>query len=243
MFFPIRDDNPTRTKPWVTYGLIALNVAVYVTVSMGESVGLYWLTAWYGLVPTRLLADPWGESVTAITSMFMHGSIMHLASNMWFLHIFGDNLEDVLGRVRYLVFYLLAGLVAAAAQVVTDAGSSIPMVGASGAIAGVIGGYMVLYPRAPILAFNTIPLLWLFMGIFLQLPAWVIAVVFFGQNVLMAYQFVGGAGSAGVAIFAHLGGFIAGLVLIRPMLGRRRIASRVWGGWHTARRRPPRHRR
>ena len=240
MFFPIRDDNPTRGTPWVTHGLIALNVAVFVVVSMGESVGRYWLTAWYGLVPTRLLADPFGEVVTVLTSMFMHGGVMHLASNMWFLHIFGDNLEDVLGRARYVAFYLLAGVAAAAAQVFTNTGSSLPMVGASGAIAGVIGGYMVLYPKAPILAFNTVPLLWLFMGIFLQLPAWVIACVFFGQNVLMA---LGGAGSAGVAIFAHLGGFVAGLLLIRPLLGRRQVQARVWGGWHTTRRRPPRFRR
>ena len=138
MFFPIRDDNPTRGTPWVTHGLIALNVAVFVVVSMGESVGRYWLTAWYGLVPTRLLADPFGEVVTVLTSMFMHGGVMHLASNMWFLHIFGDNLEDVLGRARYVAFYLLAGVAAAAAQVFTNTGSSLPMVGASGAIAGVM---------------------------------------------------------------------------------------------------------
>ncbi len=229
MFFPIRDDNPTRSQPWLTYVVIALNVSVFAMVSLGESAGQYWLTAWYGLVPARLVADPSGEWFTIFSSMFMHGGIVHLASNMWFLHIFGDNLEDVLGRRRYLFFYLLTGVAAAALQVITDSDSSIPMVGASGAIAGVVAGYIMLFPRARILALNTVPLLWLLMGIFVHVPAWVIAFIFFFQNLLMAYQSLGGA-TVGVAIFAHLGGFIAGLALIGPLLGARplrRGASRA----------------
>jgi membrane associated rhomboid family serine protease len=235
MFFPIRDDNPTRGVAWVTYALMATNVAVHIALDARALRGEFWLTAWYGLVPSRFFADPSGEALTVLTSMFMHGGWMHLASNMWFLHIFGDNLEDALGRGRYVLFYLAAGVGAAAAQVLIDPASRVPMVGASGAIAGVVGGYMVLYPRAPIVALNTFPPLWLFLGVFVVLPAWVIALVFFGQNLLMGTQALGDIGGAGVAFFAHIGGFVAGLALVRPLLGKRSITPRVWGGWSEAR--------
>jgi membrane associated rhomboid family serine protease len=237
MFFPLRDDNPTRRAPWVTYLLIASNVLVHLWVVRAHAAGAFWLPAWYGLVPARFFADPLGEVVTLASSMFMHGGWLHLASNMWFLHIFGDNLEDGLGHVRYLCFYLLCGLAAALAQAWVDPVSQIPMVGASGAIAGVVGAYMLIHPRAPILSLNTVPLLWLFMGIFVVVPAWVIALLFFVQNLLMAYQSLGSLGEAGVAFFAHLGGFVAGLALIKPLLGKQRVERRTWHGFQPETRR------
>lgn len=230
LFFPLRDVNPTRRVPWLNHGLIALNIGVFLFTWLRQGSGEFWLTAWYGLVPTRLLSDPAGESVTVLSSMFMHGGWVHLGSNMWFLHIFGDNLENTLGRAKYLAFYLLCGLAAAAAQVASDTGSSVPMVGASGAIAGVVAGYVVLYPRAPILAFNTVPLLWLFLGLVVTLPAWVIALLFFGQNLVLAWSFAENMAGAGVAFFAHLGGFVGGFLLIRPFVGPERPVLPVWHG-------------
>lgn len=230
LFFPLRDENRARRAPLLNYALISANVLVFLWMGFRELSGQFWLSPWLGLVPTRFLADPAGEAGTLFSSMFMHAGWLHLASNMWFLHIFGDNLEDVLGRTRYLLFYGACGVFAGLAQISSDTGSSIPMVGASGAIAGVVGGYVVLYPRAPILAFNTVPLLWLFLGLVVILPAWVIALLFFGQNLLLAWTFAESAGGPGVAFFAHLGGFVAGLALIRPMLGHREHTPRAWDG-------------
>src|SRR5450432_3926921 len=158
---PIRDDNPTRTRPYVTYALIGLNILAFLFETAALRIhGDAYVISGYGLVPSRIAADPTGELFTVITSMFMHGGFMHLASNMLFLWIFGDNVEDAIGRVRYIVFYLLCGLCAAAAQVLTDPGSPAAMIGASGAIAGVLGAYLVLYPRAPVTVVNPMPLLW-----------------------------------------------------------------------------------
>lgn len=250
MFFPIRDDNPTRTTPFVNWLLIAINVGVFVwtwttdvqnAVQFGDVPSL---VEGYGLVPRRFLYDPTTQLPSVFTSMFMHGGWFHLLSNMWFLHLFGDNVEDTLGHGRYLLFYLVCGVAAAAAQIAMDPSSTIPMVGASGAIGGVVGGYLVLYPRAPILAFNMVPLLWLFLGIMLVVPAWVIALIFLGQNLWLAYQNAGGAGSGGVAFAAHLGGFFAGLLLIKLMAAGRPVERRVWPGVRYAKRslssvRPP----
>lgn len=234
MFLPLRDDNPTRSVPWVTYSLIVANVAVHLMVLSSALQGEFWLTAWHGFVPARFLADPVGELPTLLSSMFLHGGWFHLASNLWFLHIFGDNLEDALGKWRYLLFYLCCGVAAAFAQLLVDVDSRIPMVGASGAIAGVVGGYMLLFPRAPIVSLNTVPLFWLFMGVFVVVPAWVIALIFFAQNLVMGTQSLANVGQAGVAFFAHIGGFLAGLVLVKPLLGKRAVERRVWSGF-----RPP----
>lgn len=221
MFFPIRDDNPTRSVPIITYLLIGANLGAYLWTGLNESQGAFWFTAWYGLVPRRLLQDLSGELFTVLSSMFMHGGLYHLASNMWFLHLFGDNVEDVLGRGRYLAFYLLCGGAAALAQILIEPLSAVPMIGASGAIGGVVGGYLMLYPRAPILAVNMVPLLWLFMGVLLVVPAWVIVLLFLSQNLLLAFENAVGFGSGGVAFAAHLGGFACGVMLIRVMaLGR-----------------------
>ena len=224
---PIGDRNPTRTTPFVNYAIIVLNILVFVwqtIVILGG--GEAWLTAGYGLVPSRIANDPTGEAFTVLTSMFMHGGLLHIAGNMLFLHIFGDNVEDELGHVRYAVFYLLSGVGAAAAQYMVDTSSQVPMVGASGAIAGVLGAYMVLHPSAPIMVLLPI-------GLFIELPAWVVTGLWFA---IQLYSGLGsGAATSGVAFFAHIGGFVAGLVLIRPFrAGRERVERERWSGW-----RPP----
>jgi len=172
--------------------------------------------------------------------MFMHGSFSHIAGNMLFLWIFGDNVEDAIGHFRYVGFYLLCGLCAALAQVLTGPGSSAPMVGASGAIAGVLGAYLVLYPRAPITVINPIPFLWLFLGILIVLPAWVVIGAWFGLNLLGGVNSLGLGSSGGVAFFAHIGGFLAGVLAVRPLLGGRTPA--VAGRFAGFRRSDPRNR-
>ncbi len=183
---PIRDDNPTRRFPVINYLLLGLNVVVWLWEVNVEQSGATWLTAAYGLVPRRFLADPGGEAFTIFLSMFMHGSWAHVGGNMLFLYIFGDNVEDALGHWRYVAFYLTGGLCAAAAQIFVDPSSTIPMVGASGAIAGVLGGYMVLFPRAPITVLNPIFPLWFLIGPLLVFPAWLVMGEWFAMNFLWA---------------------------------------------------------
>ncbi len=238
---PIGDRNPTRTKPLVNYLLIAGTVAAFLfqswlTLTGGEA----WVVPGYGLVATRFFGDPPGESFTLFTSMFMHGGFVHLGFNMLFLYIFGDNVEDAVGHGRYLAFYLTCGVLAGVAQIAIDPSSPTPMVGASGAIAGVLGAYMLLYPTAPVIVVNPLPFLWLFFGLFLELPAWVVAAEWLIVNLFSGVQSLAGmGGEGGVAFFAHLGGFAAGMVLVRPLLlGRARVERQRWSGF-----RPPDRRR
>ena len=239
---PLRDINPIRTTPFVNYLLILGNVAAFVKLSSLPP----WYEPGYALVPARVVADPIGESFTILTSMFMHANLAHLAGNLWFLWIFGDNVEDALGHGRYLSFYLLGGVVAAITQVATSGASPVPMVGASGAIAAVTGAYLVLYPRAPILVMNPVPFFWLFMGITLIVPAWIVVGEFFLMNVLMGVQTLGEqalsggeVAKGGVAVFAHLGGFVAGVLTVKPMSrGREQTRHPAWDGWRP----PPRSR-
>lgn len=223
--FPIRDHNPSRRPALVTYALIGLNVAVFLAMlpSYGNDQALLSLYSTWALVPARIsMGDGY---YTVFTSMFMHGGIMHLGGNMLFLWIFGDNLEDEMGHVRYLGFYLLCGVAAGMAQYIAAPDARVPMVGASGAIAGVLGGYMVLFPKARVDVF-------VFFIIFFKvfpLPAWVMLGLWFGIQVL------GEAGSnsgAGVAYLAHIGGFVAGVVATVPLwlkLGGRAYWDRTHG--------------
>jgi membrane associated rhomboid family serine protease len=236
---PIRDHLPTRTFPFVNYLLIAANIAAFVLEATASVDGLRLetLTATWGLVPARLFADPVLGVETIFTSMFMHGGLAHLGGNMLFLWIFGDNVEDALGHARYLVFYLLGGLGAAAAQVLIDPSSTIPMVGASGAISSVLAAYVILYPRSLITVVNPIPILWLFYGFFLLFPAWLVIGLFFIVNLWDALM--NPARGGGVAFMAHVGGFLAGAFLLRLfMSGRTRMDDYArWQQW--ARRRQP----
>lgn len=236
MFLPLRDENPTARRPVVNYALIAANLVIFALVWLGRGAGITWVEPGYGLVPRRLMADPMGEAFTLVTSQFLHAGWSHLGLNMLALHIFGDNLEEVLGRKKYLLFYLLGGVLAALAHYASDVGSRVPMIGASGAIAAVIGGYVLLFPRAPVLVLNLFPLLWLFGLLTIAIPAWWVALEFFVANALPAF-FMGG--DSGVAVFAHLGGLIAGLVLIRPMMGSARVEPRRFRGFRNAERAAP----
>jgi membrane associated rhomboid family serine protease len=239
---PLRDRLPRRRAPIVNYALIFLNVLAFIGERADLTGGDARVLERWGLVPAYLLADPLGRAPTVLTSMFMHDPTgwAHIGGNMLFLWIFGDNVEDALGRWRYLAFYLLSGLAAAAAQVLLDPSSGVPMVGASGAIAGVLAAYGTLYPRSPITVLNPIPLLWLFFGLFLELPAWVVIGEFFLMNLAYGLGMLGGHAATGVAFFAHLGGFVAGLFLVRIFLDRRRGRNHDdWEGLRPPPRRPP----
>ena len=240
VFIPVRDINPTRTTPIVTYVIIAANILVWLWQLSLQVTGRGWLEAGYSVVPVRLTGDPTGESFTILTSMFMHANLAHIGGNMLFLYIFGDNVEDSLGHGRYVVFYLACGAAAALAQVLVGPGSHVPMIGASGAISGVLGAYVVLYPRAPIMVLNPVFLLWFVLGPLLVFPAWLAIGMWFFWNLLGGLGSLAGQGGM-VAFFAHLGGFAAGLMLIRPwMRGRQRRQAKRWEGWQRPRRPPPR---
>lgn len=232
---PIRDTNPTRSVPFVNFMLIGVNVIVWLFEVTAIQSGASWVIPGYGVVPSRIVNDPAGEAFTIFTSMFMHGGWEHLGGNMLFLYIFGDNIEDALGHLRYFAFYLACGVAAAGAQIGIDPTSQIPMVGASGAIAGVLGAYLVLFPQAPILVVNPVFPLWFLLGIFLEFPAWLVVGEWFLWNLIRGVASLGVASVGGVAFFAHLGGFVLGLLAIRPwMLGRARRDAQRWHGW-----RPP----
>lgn len=215
---PLRDINPTERRPYVTYALIALNVGVWLYQWM-LGPGIQAFVQEWGVVPYYLTQEPsLGSWLTPLTSMFLHGGWMHLLGNVWFLHVFGDNIEDALGRGRYVVFYLLAGFAAVAAQVAIDPGSKVPMIGASGAIAGVLGGYFMLHPRARVVT-------WLPPIFFVELPAWVFLFVWFGLQLFHGFSSLGDVGLGDVAFFAHIGGFVAGLGLVKLLQPSKRSGS------------------
>lgn len=230
---PLRDQLPTRRRPVVTYALIALNVLAYLVESAAVAASGPGVVFEWGLVPVRFANDPLAELPNVLSSMFLHApdTWWHLGGNMLFLWIFGDNVEDALGRGRYVAFYLLSGLAAALAQVLIDPSSTIPMVGASGAIAGVLAAYGSLHPTASITVLNPVPPLWLIFGPVFRLPAWLVILEFFAMNLFSGLATLGRA-QGGVAFFAHLGGFVAGLVLVRFFFDdserRRRDALDEW---------------
>ncbi|MDE9451040.1 rhomboid family intramembrane serine protease [Aliiroseovarius sp. Z3] len=210
--FPIRDHNPSERTPYVTYGLIAVNLMVFLMMLplYGNEAASGRVFIQYGLIPLRLMNGDGCETI--LTSMFLHGGFMHFAGNMLFLWIFGDNLEDILGHVRFAIFYLVSGLGAALLQVAADVSSVVPMVGASGAIAGVMGGYLLLFPRA------RVDVLFIIVVIFkvVPFPAWLMLLLWFGLQVVngaLNWSQMGG----GVAYWAHAGGFIAGFLFVLPV--------------------------
>lgn len=214
---PLRDDNPTTSRPYVTVGLIAINVLVFFyQLSLGPN-GFERFVYQYGAIPAvifgsrelppSVVAIP--PSFSLITSMFLHGSIMHLVGNMLFLWIFGNNIEDATNHGRFIVFYIVTGIAASMTHMLIDVRSAIPTIGASGAISGVLGAYLMLYPRAQVLVL--IPL-----GFFTRLmyvPAGVALGIWFLLQIIQGSMTVGRTGG-GVAWFAHAGGFVAGMLLI-----------------------------
>ena len=241
--FPYKDDNPTLTTPIATLVLIGVNVAAWILIQgMGTEPRLSASVCHLGLIPGAVLgqiapgtaipgnglACETGSPLwyTVITSMFLHGGWLHLLGNMWFLWVFGNNVEDSMGRLRFVAFYLVTGIAAATAQAAVNPSSAIPMVGASGAISGVMGAYIILYPRVKVHMV-------IFLGIFITRIA--VPAVF-----MLAYWFVlqllGGIPalakeSGGVAFWAHAGGFVAGMLLIyffkSPALVSQRLAHRL----------------
>ena len=212
--FPIRDHNPSGRTPFVTIALIAVNVLVFLGYFTSQSeweLNRFFMT--WGLVPARVMTGDGLE--TLVTSMFLHGGWMHLAGNMLFLWIYGDNLEEELGHFGFLLFYLAAGLAAAGLQLWSDLDSRIPMVGASGAIAGVMGGYLLLFPRAKV---DVLFIFVIFFRIF-AIPAWLVLGVWFMLQLFSGLVVPGDMG--GVAYWAHAGGFAGGLILALPAFLRR----------------------
>ncbi len=219
---PLRDINPTRRLPYVTYLLIALNLAVFAYQFISLSpLDSQLLVRRHGVIPMFLFSGYGPALSTLVTSMFLHGGLLHLISNMWFLHIFGDNVEDAMGHLRYALFYLSTGIVAALVHALTDPGSQLPMVGASGAISGLLGGYLLMFPRARIVT--------LFVVFLIELPAILFILAWFGLQVFSGFGEPGSNRGAGVAFFAHVGGFVAG-VLWLIIFGKPRLAPRTYLG-------------
>ena len=220
---PLKDDIESTKPPIVTTALIAINLLVYVIQVLSGSGQETW--AWkYGLIPVELTrgveltpAMSTSSTLNLLTSMFLHGGFFHLAGNMLYLWIFGDNVEDRLGHVRFLLFYLISGFAAAFFFIWTEPDLQIPLVGASGAIAGVLGAYLLSYPRARIATL-------IFFGFFIRviyIPAVIVLGLWFVLQVISGLPTAGAGGNTGgVAFFAHVGGFIAGLLLVIPFSPR-----------------------
>jgi membrane associated rhomboid family serine protease len=233
VFLPVRDYLPSRSVPLVNYGLILVNVYVYFALAVPSVIDSHGSSAFdrqWSFVPGNVFVNPAATIVTVFTSMFLHASLGHLGGNMLFLWIFGDNVEDAIGHVRYLAFYLAGGVCAAVAQAIPDPTSMVPMVGASGAISAVLAAYALLYPRSPIAVFNGIIIMWFFWGPFLYVPAWLVIGLYFVVN--LGDALVSNA-QGGVAFMAHVGGFVGGAVLLRSLMaGRERMDQYArWQGW------------
>ena len=248
--FPYHDENATRRTTFVTYVVIGLNVLVWLVVQgAGSTMSLARSVCDLGLIAGELtgllppgtpfpmgeglvcLTDPGRQVLNVLTSMFLHGSWLHLLGNMWFLWIFGNNIEDSMGPGRFVVFYLVCGVAAALLQVVMDPDSAIPMVGASGAISGVMGAYLVLYPRVRVYAMVPIGLF----PVSVALPAWTMLLYW------AFIQFVGGLtglmseARGGVAFWAHVGGFVAGVALVKLFARPGDVNAHRSGHWEPRR--------
>ena len=235
--FPIRDDNPQILTPYATVGIVLLNVFAWSFVQgLGNEPGLSASVCNFGLIPGELLQQVTttrsicviGDTTwyTTVTSMFMHGGWMHLLGNMWFLWIFGNNVEDAMGSWRFVCFYLLCGLAAAAAQVAADPASNIPMVGASGAIGGVMGAYILLYPRVRV---HMLFILVVYVTTF-AVPAWLMLGYWLLLQIVSGIATFGAKGG-GVAFWAHIGGFVGGSILIYLFRDNALLAKHPYHGW------------
>jgi membrane associated rhomboid family serine protease len=247
--FPYRDENETIRTSYATFVLIGLNLVAWLLIQgAGSPLALARSICELGLIPGELtlrvppgtpfpmgpgltcLTDPGRQTTHILTSMFLHGGWMHVLGNMWFLWIFGNNVEDAMGRLRFVAFYLLTGVVAALTQVLLTPGSTVPMVGASGAISGVMGGYIVLYPRVRVFM-----LVWLgFFVTTIAWPAWMMLGYWF------VLQFVSGLTAmgreeGGVAFWAHFGGFVAGAILVKLFARDDYLAERQASQWRPRR--------
>ena len=209
--FPIRDHNPSGRVPYVTYALMALNIVIFIAAYplYSDQVALFQFYNAWAIVPYEISAGR--ELHTIFTSMFLHAGFMHLAGNMLFLFIFGDNIEDEMGHGRYLLFYLASGVAAGLMQVAAAPYSNIPTIGASGAIAGVMGGYLLMFPKAKV----DILIILVIIFRILPIPAWIMLGLWLGMQFLGGFTSPGDEG--GVAYWAHAGGFLAGMILTVPL--------------------------
>jgi len=224
---PLKDDNPTRSVPFVTVGLIAANVIVFIYELLLPPEAYKAFVAAMGVTPAHLMQAALHEpnhilhgGMTLLTAMFVHGGIAHVAMNMLYLWIFGNNIEDVTGHVRFLVFYLVCGLLASFCQVAVSPDSKVPMIGASGAISGVLAAYLIMFPAARVLTL----VFFVFFFRVVPIPAIIVLGFWFLLQVLNAGPMDPGGG---VAVFAHIGGFVAGLALI-PAFRRRRSRQSLY---------------
>jgi len=208
MFFPYKDDNPRVLFPFVTFGIITLNVLIFL--------GQFWISGndpgigkslvyMFGFVPAEF------NPLTIFTSMFMHGGFAHIIGNMWFLYIFGDNVESILGHVKYFMFYLACGIGAALAQFFVEPASQVPMIGASGAVAGVLGAYMIRFPKARV---HVLAVIIIFITTFV-VPAQIVLGLWFLMQLSGGLGSLGVDTTGGVAWFAHIGGFIIGVTSLK----------------------------
>jgi membrane associated rhomboid family serine protease len=214
--FPLHDANPRHRPSFVMWLLVAANVAIFLyMVSLGSERAIMGVISDYAFIPNLFFASPVGESYRLVSSVFLHGGLMHVLGNMWFLWVFGDNIEDRMGHGTFLIFYLVAGVLATLTHALVEPGSSVPLVGASGAVSAVLGAYVVLFPRQRILTF--IPPFFLF-----WLPAWLYLGYWGLIQFLQAASgvLVGEAALGGVAWWAHIGGFVFGMLSVR-FLARR----------------------
>ena len=206
MLFPYKDDNPRILIPYVTYGIIAVNILVFImqfNLSVSSPIAEENFIYRFGFIPANF------SLITVFTSMFLHGGFSHIMGNMWFLWVFGDNVEGVLGHKKYALFYILCGVTATISQLLINPGSTIPMVGASGAIAGVLGMYMIRFPNANVHVFAFIII---FFTTF-RMPALIVLGFWFFNQLTNGLGSLGFNTTGGVAWFAHIGGFIAGIML------------------------------
>ena len=214
MFFPLKDENPTKTFPYMTILLISVNCIIFF---IGLTYGQYnrnIINHKYGVIPFEIthavdLHPPilLGPYITLITSLFLHGSFLHLLGNMWFLWIFGNNIEDVVGRFKFLIFYLLGGIAASFLQIIFSVSSNIPIIGASGAVSAILGAYILKFPRARV---KTLVFIFIFITV-VNVPAVAFIGIWFFIQLLSTF----GRASRNVAWFAHIGGFVFGLLTIK----------------------------
>ena len=208
MFFPYKDDNPRVLFPFVTFGIITLNVLIFLSQFWisGNDPGIgRSLVYMYGFVPAEF------NPLTIFTSMFMHGGFAHIIGNMWFLYIFGDNVESILGHVKYFMFYLVCGIGAALAQFFVEPASQVPMIGASGAVAGVLGAYMIRFPKARV---HVLAVIIIFITTFV-VPAQIVLGLWFLMQLSGGLGSLGVDTTGGVAWFAHIGGFLIGVTSLK----------------------------
>lgn len=238
MFIPIRDDAPTICTPYVTISLIAINCLVFLYMIMQGGRDFTIMTVQFGFIPYELVNSaeltpqiPASTYLTPFTSMFMHGGFMHLIGNMLVLWIYGNNVEDYFGPIKFIIFYILAGLAAIGLYTIFGPNSDIPLVGASGAIAGLMGAYMILHPKAKI----TVLIIFFFIQ-FVHLPAKIVLAVWFAMQLFMSLSSSSTGG--GVAWMAHIGGFVFGYIILKLMVkitgrgstpkGRQRVYRMNW---------------